>query len=61
MKAVRKNAPQLEATLDQWIGENRDLIQELYDKYFSDREGYGSGDERRPREMCYNIDSCTSR
>jgi membrane-bound lytic murein transglycosylase F len=38
--ALRTNAPQLESALNSWIGENRDYITELYEKYFADRRGY---------------------
>jgi len=38
--AVRKNAPQLESALNAWIGQNRDSVEELYEKYFQDRRGY---------------------
>ncbi len=40
--AVRRNAPQLLRKLDEWIQdpENRPLFQELYQKYFEDRETY---------------------
>lgn len=38
--AIRNNAPQLQAALDEWIENNRELIQKLYGKYFQDRRGY---------------------
>lgn len=38
--AIRTNAPQLESALNTWIGENRESIEELYQKYFADRRGY---------------------
>lgn len=38
--AVRNNAPQLLTALNEWVENNRDLIQELYGKYFEDRRGY---------------------
>lgn len=38
--AIRNNAPQLEAALNAWIEKNRELIQQLYGKYFQDRRGY---------------------
>jgi membrane-bound lytic murein transglycosylase F len=41
--AVRKNAPQLQARLDQWLESQQagDAYHALYRKYFVDRKGYG--------------------
>ena len=40
--AVRKNATNLKAALDEWINEHRDgpLFNQLFQKYFVDRRGY---------------------
>src|SRR5690606_3047919 len=40
--AVRKNAPELQRALNQWIIDNRDSERSrgLYTKYFVDRRGY---------------------
>ena len=41
--AVRENAPQLRDALNSWIGESQGRIEEAYQRYFVDRQGY---DER---------------
>ena len=40
--AVRKNAPELQWALNQWIAENRESARwnQLYEKYYVDRRGY---------------------
>jgi membrane-bound lytic murein transglycosylase F len=38
--AVRSNAPELLERLDAWIGENEQLMGQLYQRYFVDRQGY---------------------
>lgn len=45
--AVRKNAPELQQALDEWIAEHQGgpLFQELYEKYFVDRQGYNEREE----------------
>lgn len=38
--AVRNNAPDLLESLNGWIRDNQDLIQEAYQRYFVDRQGF---------------------
>lgn len=38
--AVRRNAPELRRELDEWIEQNQQTIEQLYEKYFLDRSGY---------------------